>query len=80
MENKTSEMTNAASPNLITTPAQLEEKPVTENIIDFLWGVVREYRVQCIPEGVAAHDEKWKEICTIMGWLEEDYKFPTHFD
>jgi hypothetical protein len=51
-----------------------------KNIIDFLWDVLCDYRDQVIPEGVAVHDEKWNDICTVMAWLEEDYKAPTHFD
>ena len=51
-----------------------------QNIIDFLRDVLSEYREQCIPEGTKANDDKWDDICTIMAWLEEDYKNPTHFD
>jgi hypothetical protein len=51
-----------------------------QNIIDFLWEVLGDYRAQCIPEGVAAHDAKWNDVCTVMAWLEEDYNNPTHFD
>jgi hypothetical protein len=51
-----------------------------QNIVDFLWEVLADYRDQCIPEGVAAHDEKWGDICTVMAWLAEDYINPTHFD
>jgi hypothetical protein len=51
-----------------------------QNIIDFLWEVLGDYRHQVIPEGIAPNDEKWNDICTVMAWLEEDYKTPTHFD
>ena len=51
-----------------------------QNIIDFLWDVLGDYRHQVIPEGIAQNDEKWNDICTVMAWLEEDYKAPTHFD
>jgi hypothetical protein len=51
-----------------------------QNIIDFLWEVLGDYRAQCIPEGVKANDNKWDDICTDMAWLEEDYKNLTHFD
>ena len=47
-----------------------------QNIIDFLWEVLGEYRERCIPE----NDKKWDDICTVMAWLAEDYKTPTHFD
>jgi hypothetical protein len=51
-----------------------------QNIIDFLWEVLGDYRHQVIPEGVPAHDAKWDNICTVMAWLEEDYQAPSHFD
>jgi hypothetical protein len=51
-----------------------------QNIIDFLREVLNEYRDKCIPEGIKANDDKWDDICTVMAWLEEDYKNPTHFD
>ena len=46
-----------------------------QNIIDFLWEVLGEYHDKCAP-----NDAKWDDICTVMAWLEEDYKNPTHFD
>lgn len=39
---------------------------------DTVRNALENYREFSIPEGKAAHDAEWDEICTAMAWIEEE--------
>jgi hypothetical protein len=40
--------------------------------METIWDALFKYRDNCIPEGDAAYDAEWSDICTAMAWLEEE--------
>ena len=44
----------------------------TYESVNYIWDILSDYRENCIKEGVDNHDEIWDEICTSMGWIEEE--------
>lgn len=40
--------------------------------METIWDALFDYRDNCIPEGDAAYDAEWSDICTAMAWLEEE--------
>lgn len=43
----------------------------THTWLDTVWDALHDYRENNIPEGDAANDEKWDDICTAMAWTKE---------
>lgn len=40
--------------------------------LEVIWDALAAFREDCIPEGDAAHDAQWNDICTAMAWIVED--------
>lgn len=50
-------------------------KPVSNDAntwVETIWQALWAYRETQIPEGDAAYDAEWDEICTAMAWLSEE--------
>lgn len=43
-----------------------------ESMLKTVWNALHGYRQTCIPEGAQEYDDEWSDICTAMGWIEED--------
>lgn len=43
----------------------------TREALDVIWNALHGYRETCLPEGEAAYDDEWNDICTAMAWVSE---------
>lgn len=48
--------------------------PIIKSDLDILWNALEFYRQHGIPECNPEYDTEWNDICTLMAWIEEDYK------
>jgi hypothetical protein len=48
--------------------------------MDCIWNALHAYRFELIPEGDAAMDEEWSELCTAMAWLREELELEEELD
>ena len=51
-----------------------------ESWLDCIWKALNAYRFELIPEGDAAMDEEWDEICTAMAWIREELELEEELD